>query len=62
MDKLVVTPSWLSVKSICYKYSFGRTFVYQLLKDSKIESRLISSRRRVISVASVEAFINGSSK
>lgn len=52
--------AWLRPKQIMFKYGLKRTFLYSLLKKKQIKSELISPRVRLISVSSIEEFINSS--
>ena len=55
-------PSWQRPKDICLNFGLKRTYLFKLLKSNKIESRLLSPRVRVISVASIENFLVSSDK
>lgn len=49
---------WLSIKDTILIYGIKRTSLYKLLRINQIESKLISPRRRIVSVVSIEDFIN----
>ncbi len=49
---------WLSIKDTIVIYGIKKTSLYKLLNLNQIESKLISPRRRIVSVASIEDFIN----
>lgn len=49
---------WLRVKDVICQYGIKRTYLYQLLKTKKIETKLLSPRLRLISVESLEKLIN----
>jgi hypothetical protein len=55
-------PCWQRPKDICYRFGLKRTYLFNLLRNNKIESRLISPRVRVISIASIENFLDSSDK
>lgn len=55
-------PCWQRPKDICFNFGLKRTYLFNLLRNNKIESRLLSPRVRVISVASIEDFLNNSEK
>lgn len=49
---------WLSIKDTIIIYGIKRTSLYKLLALNQIESKLISPRRRIVSVLSIEEFID----
>lgn len=49
---------WLSIKDTIIIYGIKRTSLYKLLALNQIESKLITPRRRIVSVSSIEKFIN----
>ncbi|MDN5055011.1 helix-turn-helix transcriptional regulator [Aliarcobacter butzleri] len=49
---------WLSIKDTIVIYGIKKTSLYKLLNLNQIQSKLISPRRRIVSVASIEDFIN----
>ena len=49
---------WLSIKDTIIIYGIKRTSLYMLLALNQIESKLISPRRRIVSVLSIEEFID----
>lgn len=49
---------WLRPKDIILLYKIKRTYLYKLIKTQKIETKLLSVRIRLISVKSLEDFIN----
>lgn len=49
---------WLSIKDTIIIYGIKRTSLYKLLVLNQIESKLITPRRRIVSVSSIEKFIN----
>jgi predicted DNA-binding transcriptional regulator AlpA len=56
----MATTNWMRVKDVLTNYGLKRTFLYSLLKKKQIKSELISPRVRLISVSSIEEFINSS--
>ena len=49
---------WLSINDTILIYGIRRTSLYKLLRLNQIESKLISPRRRIVSVVSIEDFIH----
>lgn len=49
---------WLSIKDTIVIYGIKRTSLYKFLRLNQIESKLISPRRRIVSVVSIEDFIH----
>ncbi len=49
---------WLSIKDTIVIYGIKKTSLYKLLNLNQIKSKLITPRRRIVSVASIEDFIN----
>lgn len=56
----MVRPKWIRVKDVISSYGLRRTYLYSLLKKKQIISELVSPRVRLISVSSIEEFINSS--
>ena len=49
---------WLSIKDTFIIYGIKRTSLYKLLALNQIQSELISPRSRIVSVLSIEEFID----
>ncbi|KLE05993.1 hypothetical protein AF78_04310 [Aliarcobacter butzleri L353] len=49
---------WLSINDTIVIYGIKKTSLYKLLNLNQIKSKLITPRRRIVSVASIEDFIN----
>ena len=49
---------WLSIKDTIIIYGIKRTSLYKLLALNQIQSELISPRSRIVSVLSIEEFID----
>lgn len=49
---------WIRIKDITPIYGLKRTSLYKLLNSREIESKLISPKIRLVSVQSIEDFIN----
>lgn len=49
---------WIRIKDVPITYGLKRTSLYKLLKSREIESKLISPKIRLVSVQSIEDFIN----
>ena len=51
---------WIRISQIHTRYGLKRTFLYSKIKSGCIESRLVSTRIRLVSIQSIEEFINSS--
>lgn len=49
---------WIRIKDILITYGLKKTTLYKLLNSGKIVSKLISPKVRIVSVVSIEDFIN----
>lgn len=49
---------WDRPKGIIERYSIKKTTLFRLLREQKIKSKLIEKRQRLISIESVEEYIN----
>lgn len=49
---------WIRIKDVIESYGLKKTTLYKLLKSEEIKSRLISPKIRLVSVDSIENFIN----
>jgi hypothetical protein len=49
---------WIRIKDALIIYGFKKTTFFKILKSQVIESKLISQKVRIVSVSSIEKFIN----
>jgi hypothetical protein len=49
---------WIRIKDALIIYGFKKTSFFKILKSQVIESKLISPKVRIVSVSSIEKFIN----
>lgn len=62
MEDIKTDPVWISVKDTQHYFSIGKTTCYELIKDNKIESKLLKNKgakqgKRLINYDSVNTFI-----
>ena len=49
---------WMRIKDVIISYGIKKTKLYELLKAQEIENKLISPKVRIVSVKSIEKFID----
>ena len=49
---------WIRIRLVTEIYSIKKTRLYQILNSGEIKSKLISSKIRLVSVSSIEEYIN----
>lgn len=54
--------AWIRLSQITERYSLKRTFIYKLVKNNQIQTRLLSPKLRIFSVTSIEDYIYSSKK
>lgn len=54
----ITEKKWIRIKDVIETYGLKKTSLYSLLKSQEIESKLISPKVRIVSVKSIEDFIN----
>jgi hypothetical protein len=49
---------WIRIKDALIIYGFKKTSFFKLLKSEQIESKLLSPKIRIISIKSIDEYIN----